>query len=93
MRMVRCYECGRSYDYDEDGFCPRCGAFNQPARPAAAVRASSGGTAPAAGREKKQIQRDLEDNLKQVEQAMTKFLGGSARGPRLPGGHLQGICG
>ena len=19
MRMVRCYECGRSYDYDEDG--------------------------------------------------------------------------
>lgn len=41
-----------------------------------------------AGREKKQIQRDLEDNLKQVEQAMTKFLGGSARGPRLPGGHL-----
>ena len=63
MRMVRCYECGRSYDYDEDGFCPRCGAFNQPARPAAAVRASSGGTAPAAGREKKQIQRDLEDGI------------------------------
>ncbi len=30
VRRVRCYECGRSYDYDEDGFCPRCGAFNLP---------------------------------------------------------------
>ena len=30
MQKVRCYECGRQYDYDEDGFCPRCGAFNQP---------------------------------------------------------------
>lgn len=32
MRRVRCYECGRSYNYDEDGFCPRCGAFNQPGK-------------------------------------------------------------
>ena len=32
MQRVRCYDCGRSYDYDEDGFCPNCGAFNQPAR-------------------------------------------------------------
>lgn len=32
MRSVRCYDCGRSYNYDEDGFCPRCGAFNQPQR-------------------------------------------------------------
>ena len=32
MQKVRCYECGRQYDYDEDGFCPRCGAFNQPPR-------------------------------------------------------------
>lgn len=30
MQRVRCYECSRLYDYDEDGFCPRCGAFNQP---------------------------------------------------------------
>ena len=30
MQKVRCYECGRSYDYDEDAFCPRCGAFNLP---------------------------------------------------------------
>ena len=30
MRRVRCYECGKGYDYDEDGFCPRCGSFNLP---------------------------------------------------------------
>lgn len=30
MRKVRCADCGRTYDYDDDGFCPRCGAFNQP---------------------------------------------------------------
>ncbi|MCI2056742.1 MAG: hydrogenase maturation nickel metallochaperone HypA [Oscillibacter sp.] len=34
MRMVRCEDCGRRYDYEEDGFCPRCGAFNQPSRSA-----------------------------------------------------------
>ena len=32
MQKVRCYECGKSYDYDEDAFCPRCGAFNLPGR-------------------------------------------------------------
>ena len=32
MAKVRCYECNRSYDYYEDGFCPRCGCFNQPPR-------------------------------------------------------------
>lgn len=30
MRMVRCEECGKRYDFDVDDFCPRCGAFNQP---------------------------------------------------------------
>nr|WP_326185726.1 hypothetical protein [uncultured Oscillibacter sp.] len=30
MRKIRCYECGKRYDFDEDDFCPRCGAFNQP---------------------------------------------------------------
>lgn len=30
MRKVRCYDCGKSYNYDEDCFCPGCGAFNQP---------------------------------------------------------------
>lgn len=41
MQKVRCYECGRGYDYDEDGFCPKCGAFNQPPRSA---RVSADGT-------------------------------------------------
>ena len=30
MRRVRCYECGKMYDFDTDDFCPRCGAFTQP---------------------------------------------------------------
>ncbi len=30
MRIVKCHECGKRYNYDEDGFCPGCGAFNQP---------------------------------------------------------------
>lgn len=30
MRRVRCYDCGKIYDFDVDDFCPRCGAFNQP---------------------------------------------------------------
>lgn len=29
MRIVTCYECRKKYNYDEDGFCPRCGSFNQ----------------------------------------------------------------
>lgn len=32
MHMIKCEECGRRYDYDDDGFCPHCGAFNQPSR-------------------------------------------------------------
>ena len=32
VQQVRCYECGKRYDYDEDAFCPKCGAFNQPPR-------------------------------------------------------------
>ena len=32
MANVRCYECKKAYDYYEDGFCPRCGAFNRPPR-------------------------------------------------------------
>lgn len=34
MRKVTCYECGKSYDFNEDAFCPRCGAFNQPPKSA-----------------------------------------------------------
>ena len=32
MRQVQCYDCGKRYNYDIDDFCPRCGAFTQPAR-------------------------------------------------------------
>lgn len=32
MRKVQCEECGKRYDFDIDDFCPKCGAFNQPAR-------------------------------------------------------------
>lgn len=34
MRKVRCCECGKSYDFDVDDFCPKCGAFNQPGKSA-----------------------------------------------------------
>lgn len=34
MRKVRCYECGKNYDFDVDDFCPKCGAFNQPGKSA-----------------------------------------------------------
>ena len=88
MRMVRCYECGKSYDYDDDGFCPRCGAFNQP------VRVRSGGTAAAAETTAAQqkrtgtLQRELGENLRQVEMAMGRLLKEQSRGRRLPGGDL-----
>ena len=32
MRKVKCYECGKRYDFDVDDFCPKCGAFTQPPR-------------------------------------------------------------
>ena len=38
MQKVKCYACGKSYDYDEDCFCPNCGGFNQP-RHASAISA------------------------------------------------------
>lgn len=34
MRKVRCYDCGKTYDFDVDDFCPKCGAFNQPGKSA-----------------------------------------------------------
>lgn len=34
MQRVRCYECGKTYDYGDDAFCPHCGAFNQAPRSA-----------------------------------------------------------
>lgn len=32
MQTVRCAACGKSYDYQKEGFCPRCGAYNRPPR-------------------------------------------------------------
>lgn len=29
MGKIRCYECGKLYDWQEDPFCPKCGAFNR----------------------------------------------------------------
>jgi len=39
MRKIRCAACGKSYDYDEDAFCPKCGAFNQPPKGRSAIQA------------------------------------------------------
>lgn len=32
MKKVVCAECRKGYDFEQDEFCPRCGAFNQPVR-------------------------------------------------------------
>jgi len=32
MKIIQCEDCGKHYDYDEDAFCPKCGAFNQPSK-------------------------------------------------------------
>ena len=34
MRMVKCYDCGKKYNFDVDDFCPGCGAFTPPPRTA-----------------------------------------------------------
>lgn len=30
MKRVVCSSCNKAYDYSKDGFCPKCGTFNQP---------------------------------------------------------------
>lgn len=37
MIKIVCEECRKTYDYEKDDFCPRCGAYNQPRRTAAAA--------------------------------------------------------
>ncbi len=32
MRQIVCEDCGKRYDYSQDEFCPKCGAFNPPVR-------------------------------------------------------------
>lgn len=41
MARIRCYDCGKLYNYQEDAFCPHCGAFTPPPR---ATRIASDGT-------------------------------------------------
>ena len=74
MRMVHCEDCRKRYDYDVDGFCPRCGAFNQP------VWVRSGGTAAAAESPAAQQKR--------TGMAMGRLLKEQSHGRRLPGGDL-----
>ena len=41
MIRVVCEDCGKSYNYEVDDFCPKCGAYNQPPKagsPTAVVR-------------------------------------------------------
>jgi len=37
MTRITCEECGKRYLYEEDDFCPRCGAYNQPRKSSGAV--------------------------------------------------------
>lgn len=32
MASIRCKACGCTYDYDKEGMCPKCGAYNRPPR-------------------------------------------------------------
>ena len=32
MRRIHCLSCGKVYDYDTEGCCPSCGAYNRPPR-------------------------------------------------------------
>ena len=40
MPTVTCYDCRKKYDCAEDGFCPRCGSFNQPRKGSYTVAAN-----------------------------------------------------
>ena len=30
MASIRCKACGCTYDYNKEGMCPKCGAYNRP---------------------------------------------------------------
>ena len=32
MASIRCKACGCTYDYNKEGMCPKCGAYNRPPR-------------------------------------------------------------
>lgn len=86
MRKVDCHECGKRYDYDDDGFCPRCGAFNQPARRVSSVtRSSAAETRPRGGGKK--ARRQLDYSLQGMDKMLKRLLEESPK-RRLPGGDL-----
>lgn len=89
MRTVQCYECRKRYDYDEDGFCPRCGAFNQPERSRASVRRTDSRTAALAEGGRKLMDQSWQDvgrDLQKMGKSLGKLLESKPRNRRLPGG-------
>ena len=94
MRAVRCYECGKRYDYDDDGFCPRCGAFNQPARGTSArtmAAAGEGKSASKAARGSgKKSQINSWEELEQGFRKLGRSLEEAMIGRQPPGGRLGG---
>lgn len=32
MATIHCKACGKSYNYEKNGCCPECGAYNRPPR-------------------------------------------------------------
>ena len=89
MRTVQCYECRKRYDYDEDGFCPRCGAFNQPARSTSSMRRTDSRAAAQAGSDRKLMERtwqDLGRDFQKMGKSFGKLLESKPRNRRLPGG-------
>ena len=91
MREVKCYECGKTYDYDDDGFCPRCGAFNQPGRGESLEGTRSRSTAEPAsggGKRKAGARKGLESGARRMGRALRTLLKAPPQSRRLPGGHL-----
>ena len=66
MQKITCHDCGKQYDYQEDAFCPHCGAFNQPphgeagARPAVRVDGIN-----EAGHENSFVHRELHEETRE----------------------------
>ena len=55
MAMVQCKACGKIYDYEKNGCCPSCGAYNRPPR---RERVDADGTVPhLTGQERRSVPR------------------------------------
>lgn len=87
MRNVCCYECGKKYDYDEDGFCPHCGAFNQPSRSGTGEAALHTQLAEREHiRPRQRVQREKKEG--KMENVLKKMFTVQQHSRRLPGGDL-----